>query len=1088
VIVRVLLLARRCGRRKRPGSVAARAQTAHSQRALDTNRRARLRVFVVLLLAALICARPAFGEGLGTVLISGRGYGHGVGLSQYGAQGYARHGWGYREILRHYYPGTAFARAANETVRVLVDDAQSAVRISSQSGLRLTDARGGTLLLPAGEYLLDRGMELSVAGQRYRPQPPLRFDGIQAPLMVNGVGYRGSLIVGAEAEGLYVVNELAVDEYVRGVVSWEMPASWLPQALRAQAVAARSYALAERKPGRLFDLYPDTRSQMYGGIRAETAATDAAVRATAGEVLTWHQRIAYTFFSSTSGGCTAALGDGMPGAQSLPYLVSVPDPYDGIAPEHAWGPLAIPAARLEALFGLAPINAIHLQRNGSGRVALVVFDTSSGSHSVGGETFARALGLRSTWFAVSLPGEQAIGLGGCSAHGQVAPLPPPAPAAARAPQTNMLVHNPQPRQLHTEQAAPAAKPLHSQPLRRLRPLLIAFLLVLAAALSTIAIGSAFSWDVRALAVLAVTATVASVAVRDWLRPLPRPPVAAGIAPTSPARAGPPVAPSTNASPPAARTPSPPPLSQRTPGTGLPRLPTSPSVAPPPTHPLAPLPAAPVHAGITYGPAPPTGKQQPRSQPTHTGKGSTPPVPPVSPLPAPPGPLEINAVHVTADPATRALSVSWQTSLPATTRGASGFSKPTLWTTADTAATTHETTFMNLAPASSYHLSLEAIDAWGRVQTTSFDAKTPALPTAPNLQANGTALWLDAQPFFPVAVWAPCVDTVNTSLTEGINTFMGDACDTAAALSQQIGARALAIVDPTSGDEATNVVGWYYPDEWDARLPDSPSPALLEQAARGSDNQLSFLTLTNHFFSGAAPLPQGRDMYPILAATARVLGFDLYPLQSWCSNDAFAAVYDAQRELVQLAAGKPTYQWIETGAMEHCPQPELAPTPETVRAETWLAIAGGATGIGYFPGTWTSQIGNEISQSDNEIKELTPALLAGQTQASAGDPSIKLSARELNGALYLIAVNASRNPVTTTIQLPGLAGRTLQVYDENRTLTTVGDSLSDAFEPLQVHIYIAAPPLSPTTPSDGQPMTNPGSVSSNGDCDCGLQFK
>src|SRR5204862_305575 len=125
----------------------------------------------------------------------------------------------------------------------------------------------------------------------------------------------------------------------RGVVPWEMPHDWRADALRAQAVAARSYALATLKHGETFDVYADTRDQVYGGIRAETPQTNEAVGATAGQVLTWRGRVAITYYFSSSGGRTASSVDGLPWAPRVPYLVSVPDPYDSASPNHTWGPL-----------------------------------------------------------------------------------------------------------------------------------------------------------------------------------------------------------------------------------------------------------------------------------------------------------------------------------------------------------------------------------------------------------------------------------------------------------------------------------------------------------------------------------------------------------------------------------------------------------------------------------------------------------------------------------------------------------------------------------------------------------------------------
>src|SRR5438477_472908 len=152
------------------------------------------------------------------------------------------------------------------------------------------------------------------------------------------------------------------------------------------------------------------------------------------------------------------------------------------------------------------------------------------------------------------------------------------------------------------------------------------------------------------------------------------------------------------------------------------------------------------------------------------------------------------------------------------------------------------------------------------------------------------------------------------------------------------------------------------------------PALLRRI-HTPDAGPRFLTLTNHFYSRAAPLPQGRALYPPLVANADVIGFDLYPLQSWCRFDSFGDVYDAQQELVRLAQGKPTFQWIEARAMDCAGDPALDPTPATVRAETWLAIAGGAHGIGYFPKDWSPEIGAEIAREKAEIETLAPALTA-----------------------------------------------------------------------------------------------------------------
>jgi SpoIID/LytB domain protein len=221
------------------------------------------------------------------------------------------------------------------------------------------------------------------------------FDCPSAPLVWNGRAYHGLLVVRRTGRKLALVNSVALDDYVRGVVGGEMPHTWNLSALEAQAVASRSYALATLKPSKHFDLFSDTRSQVYGGIAYETPGIDFAVKRTAGRVLTWHGRVATTFFFSTSGGRTANVREVWPKAAAVPYLRSVDDPYDAASPHHSWGPYTFDAARLARRLHVPP-GPVSLQRTASGRVAAVRI----GSRSIDADTFRHDLGLASTWFDV----------------------------------------------------------------------------------------------------------------------------------------------------------------------------------------------------------------------------------------------------------------------------------------------------------------------------------------------------------------------------------------------------------------------------------------------------------------------------------------------------------------------------------------------------------------------------------------------------------------------------------------------------------------------------------------------------------------
>jgi SpoIID/LytB domain protein len=232
---------------------------------------------------------------------------------------------------------------------------------------------------------------------------PLVFVPGSAPLQYAGRAYRGQIQVNVGSGRLQVVNNVGLEPYLYGVVPREVPNSWPAEALKAQAVVARSYALAVRKTG-AFDLYADTRSQVYGGIAAEKPPTNAAVEATAGQVLLYNGRVATTFFFSTSGGRTANVEDAWRGGEPTPYLVSVVDPFDSASPHHSWGPLPFTAARLQKAFRVpGRIVDVRLAVNRSQRVTNVTFVTERGDEVVvpGGDVRTR-LNLRSTWFRFGL--------------------------------------------------------------------------------------------------------------------------------------------------------------------------------------------------------------------------------------------------------------------------------------------------------------------------------------------------------------------------------------------------------------------------------------------------------------------------------------------------------------------------------------------------------------------------------------------------------------------------------------------------------------------------------------------------------------
>jgi stage II sporulation protein D len=329
-------------------------------------------------------------------LLDGRGWGHGVGMSQWGAEGYARHGFGYRQILGHYYPHTHIGIAGPREVRVLLVEGRDAFRVGSASPFLVVDARGRKLHLPAGSVVVNRKLVL----RRKHLRQPLRFEPGAQPLRVAGAAYRGSVVVKVKPKGLMAVNVLPLDRYLRGVVPWEVPKGWHTQTYEAQAVAARSYTLATLHPNEDFDLYPDQRSQMYGGVGAERDATNLAVGATAGQVLVWRDRIIPAFYFSTSGGKTSSVHDAWPRAHQVPYLVSVSDPYDYLSPHHVWPTIALPAARVASVLHLRGVTDMQVIENSSGRALAVRVRTARGWKRFPGALIRKKFKLGSTDFSV----------------------------------------------------------------------------------------------------------------------------------------------------------------------------------------------------------------------------------------------------------------------------------------------------------------------------------------------------------------------------------------------------------------------------------------------------------------------------------------------------------------------------------------------------------------------------------------------------------------------------------------------------------------------------------------------------------------
>jgi stage II sporulation protein D len=361
-----------------------------------------LNALAATLILGLLAAPAAVAKPKSTFTIRGAGFGHGVGMSQYGALGFAQHGWNAAAILAHYYTGTALGTTdPSHRVRVL---------LATGSKARITGARqaGARKLDPASTYTIRR----HGAGQvdLFKPSgkrvatflAPLQVAGASGITTLGGHGsYRGVLeFTPGTFSGLTVINSVPLDDYIQGVVPVESPASWPLEALKAQAIAARTYAITTSR-GADFDQYADTRSQVYGGASVETPASNQAVDETRGQVVTYQGEPVTTYFFSTSGGRTEDVENSFTGASPEPWLRSVEDPYDNVSPRHRWKPATMSLSRagrkLRGLYAGSFRGIRVLKRGESPRIVAARVLGTRASTEVSGATLRARLGLYDTW-------------------------------------------------------------------------------------------------------------------------------------------------------------------------------------------------------------------------------------------------------------------------------------------------------------------------------------------------------------------------------------------------------------------------------------------------------------------------------------------------------------------------------------------------------------------------------------------------------------------------------------------------------------------------------------------------------------------
>ena len=368
----------------------------------------------------------------GKFVIKGAGFGHGHGMSQYGAYGAAKQGLSWQEILAFYYPGTTLKTLSTSTkIKVLITaDDDNNLRVLPTDGLKVSDTDDHSLTLPTGSKY--RSWRIKRSGSGYR----LSWKGsdgdyttlstklgdstwsfstkakIVKVRLPNGSTreYRGSVALVKRGSGGRTVNKVKLEDYVRSVVPSEMPTSWAPDAVRTQAVAARSYAIRIRDFTSYsgYDICDTTACQVYGGKATtskggtrtlrETTAGTAAAKATAGTIVTYGGQVALTQFASSNGG---AMSNG-----GYPYLREKDDPYDGVVRSQAWTRTITAKAVAHAYPSVGTVKQLKItDRDGSGRyggrVLRIEIVGSKSTKTVTGSAFQAKFRMRSSLYAVT---------------------------------------------------------------------------------------------------------------------------------------------------------------------------------------------------------------------------------------------------------------------------------------------------------------------------------------------------------------------------------------------------------------------------------------------------------------------------------------------------------------------------------------------------------------------------------------------------------------------------------------------------------------------------------------------------------------
>lgn len=368
---------------------------------------------LALSMATTVIPNQNTAEAASNVTFKGKGFGHGIGMSQYGAKGMAEKNYRYDQILKFYYTGVELTKkdTSKQNVRVAIGFSQRQVDVSATGNYVIRDAKTKKVLLNGRSGKVAR---ISKSGsyttiyyygnkRTYRTKNAVWVEpsSTGSAVRYKGNRYDGKLYVNGSSTKVNIINYVNMEDYIAGVTPYEMYPTWPIEALKAQSVAARTYAISHLDPKRSWDVDDTVNYQVYKGKSSHEGTMKMLVKQTKGMVITYKGNPIDALFYSSSGGQTVNSEDVW--STKIPYLRGKKDPYDN-SPynKNPWS-YSISKSKLGAMYGVGTVKSVKVTKTSQGRPTHVTIYGTKGSKQVKASDLRMKLGgtnVKSTYFTI----------------------------------------------------------------------------------------------------------------------------------------------------------------------------------------------------------------------------------------------------------------------------------------------------------------------------------------------------------------------------------------------------------------------------------------------------------------------------------------------------------------------------------------------------------------------------------------------------------------------------------------------------------------------------------------------------------------